>query len=183
MGRRKCCCPCDIDGSCDIKRDNARSADLILEIPDGFTDLAYCSETPRTCEEVLPGDYIAVTTGTLSWAGLESLANCHCVESDFIELTCSIIQECVDISEEGDPEELVCHVTVVIDLFETSGCPDPSAGASHRWTYKAVGPIDIEGSGAEFEVPFFDELTPISGGNPDEVCVIGDYPPSVFIKE
>jgi hypothetical protein len=151
---------------------------VLLEVPDDFTDLASCTETPKTCETELHGDYTMEHTGATDvWeneVGTSTIDNCHCVGSDFIERTITITEECVT-NDDGSES---CIVTVSIHLAETNTCDPPGiGGATHEWIYKTLGPIDIRSSN-KFEVPFYDEIVTDAA-----VCFEGDYPDSVFIKE
>ena len=153
--------------------------DLNLTIPNEFQDETYCTESPATCVSELPGIWLMEHDMDQIWGSNQSgtpLDNCHCDPSDFIEMYLDISQECTDISEAEEPEQIACIVTVVIELLEGTGCiDDVPNGASSKWTYQGFGPI----SGAMFEVPFFEEEHGYSG--PLSVCVDGVYPDSIFI--
>ena len=183
MSRRKCCCDCT-DDTCRARRDSpiGRYDDLILEIPVGLDDETYCTEGSNTCEDIVTGDHTMTGTGfSDDWDnGSPLIHNCHCVGATDIEFLATILQECEDISDAQDGSALVCMVTVTLQLLETTGCTPPSGGADQTWVYKVMGPIDVRAGQPDFEVPFFSETL----GTPAvSVCVDGQYPPFVIIKE
>lgn len=149
--------------------------DIILTVPDEFIDITECTLTPKTCETSFPGDF-TLTGGPTDWGLGTFVDNCHCSTSTTVATDYDVVQECVDISEDGDPENLVCIVTVIVALNEQLDCPHLSSAASSSWTYKVLGPIDI--STGDFEVPFFSQshTTP-------PVCEPDNFPDMLIIKE
>lgn len=186
MSRRKCCCPCTSD-NCKPRRDtgNNRYDNLIVEVPTGLLDESYCTVGDRTCETIFTGDQ-TVTSGGGSddWDNSSPLVhNCHCAAASDIEWLVSVNQNCVNLAGDGEPENLSCIVTVTLRAQETTGCPDPIAGAAQTWVYTGLGPIDVRSASPEFRVPYFSETLGPLPLPVVSVCLDGEYPEYVIIKE
>lgn len=184
MGQRKCCC-CTTEGNCSIKRDAGKdqSDPMTVELTDDYQDTTDCSETPKTCETTLPNQYQLDHTGlNLDFEYIDFLDNCHCVGATPIEHDITLTQDCVDISEDGEPEKLACIVTITMNLVEADEPGCNSGAAAQQWIYKVGGPIDIR-NGAAFEVPFFDEIFNVGGLGTLPVCVAGVHPDAFFLRE